>query len=93
MGTNLIIVSIYVDDLLVTGNEEKLIMEFKVEMLRVFEMTDLGLMSFFLGMEVKQDHGGVFICQKKICNGNTQKISHGGLQKHCYSNEPKGKIQ
>ncbi|XP_014632951.1 uncharacterized protein LOC114420517 [Glycine soja] len=40
-------------------------MEFKVEMLRVFEMTDLGLMSFFLGMEVKQDHGGVFICQKK----------------------------
>ena len=31
----------------------------------MFEMTDLGLMSFFLGMEVKQDHGGVFICQKK----------------------------
>nr|KYP44288.1 Retrovirus-related Pol polyprotein from transposon TNT 1-94 [Cajanus cajan] len=33
MDTNLIIVSVYVDDLLVIGNEEKLIMEFKAEML------------------------------------------------------------
>ncbi|RVW87111.1 Retrovirus-related Pol polyprotein from transposon TNT 1-94 [Vitis vinifera] len=41
---NLIVVSVYVDDLLVT---------------------DLGLMSYFLGMEVKQDHDGVFISQKK----------------------------
>ena len=50
---SLIIVSVYVDDLLVTGNDEKRIQEFKAEMLKVFEMTDLGLMSYFLGMEVK----------------------------------------
>ncbi|XP_034707553.1 uncharacterized mitochondrial protein AtMg00810-like [Vitis riparia] len=62
---NLIVVSVYVDDLLVTGSNEKLVEEFKVEMLEVFEMTDLGLMSYFLGMEVKQDHDGVFISQKK----------------------------
>ncbi|RVW37574.1 Retrovirus-related Pol polyprotein from transposon RE1 [Vitis vinifera] len=62
---NLIVVSVYVDDLLVTGSNEKLVKEFKAEMLKVFEMTDLGLMSYFLGMEVKQDHGGVFISQKK----------------------------
>ena len=34
-------------------------------MLKVFEMTDLGFMSYFLRMEVKQDHDGVFISQKK----------------------------
>ena len=62
---DLIIVSIYVDDLRVTSIDEKLMLEFKVEMLKVFEMTDLGLMSFSLGMKVKQDHDGVFICQKK----------------------------
>ncbi|KAL6311410.1 hypothetical protein AAG906_035533 [Vitis piasezkii] len=62
---NLIVVSVYVDDLLVTGSNEKLVKEFKVEMLKVFEMTDLGLMSYFMGMEVKQDHDGVFISQKK----------------------------
>ena len=62
---NLIVVSVYVDDLLVTGSNEKLVKEFKAEMLKVFEMTNLGLMSYFLGMEVKQDHDGVFISQKK----------------------------
>jgi len=34
-------------------------------MLKVFEMMDLGLMSYFLGMEVKQNQDGVFICQMK----------------------------
>jgi len=31
----------------------------------VFEMTDLGLMTYFLGMEIKQSQDEVFICQKK----------------------------
>lgn len=30
-------------------------------------MTYFGLLSFFLGMEVKQDKDGAFICQKKKC--------------------------
>ncbi|MCI10100.1 gag-pol polyprotein, partial [Trifolium medium] len=51
--------------MLVTGSNEILVKEFKAEILKVFEMTDLGLMSYFLGMEVNQDCDGVFICQKK----------------------------
>ena len=43
-------------------------------MLKVFEMTDLGLMSYFLGMEVKQSHEGVFICQKKYAREILQKF-------------------
>lgn len=42
-----------------------MIEEFKQEMMKVFEMTDLGLMTFFLGMEIKQAENEVFICQKK----------------------------
>ena len=42
------------DDLLVIGSNEELIKEFKAEMLKVFEMVNLGLMSYFLGIEVKQ---------------------------------------
>lgn len=61
---NLIIVSAYVDDLLITGSNKKLVDEFKVEMFKAFEMTNLALLSYFLGMEVKQGHDGVFICQK-----------------------------
>lgn len=53
VDANLIIISIYVDDLLMTGTNEKLIMEFKVEMLQVHEMEDLGLM-YFLWDESKK---------------------------------------
>jgi len=42
-----------------------LVDELKKEMKQVFEMTDLGLMTYFLGMEVKQNQHEVFICQKK----------------------------
>lgn len=34
-------------------------------MMREFEMTDLGLMSYFLGIEVVQKEDGIFICQKR----------------------------
>lgn len=63
--TDLLIVSLYVDDLLVTGNNACLVEEFKEEMMQVFEMTDLGLMTYFLGMEIKQGSDEIFICQKK----------------------------
>jgi len=62
---DVLIVSLYVDDLLVIGSNESLVEEFKQEMMNVFEMTDLGLMTYFLGMEVKQSQNEVFICQKK----------------------------
>lgn len=64
-GNDTLIISLYVDDLLVTGSSAYQIEDFKQEMMKVFEMTDLGLMSYFLGMEIKQDRGEVFICQKK----------------------------
>jgi hypothetical protein len=54
--------SLYVDDLLITGSNELQIKEFKQEMMHVFEMNDLGLMTYFLGMEVKQSKNEVFIC-------------------------------
>lgn len=64
-GNNLLIVSLYVDDLLVTGDDTKLVEEFKQEMMQAFEMTDLGLMSYFLGLEIKQSDDEVFIFQRK----------------------------
>ena len=44
--------SLYVDDLLVTGDDVLEIAKFKKSMLQVFEMTDIGMMKYFLGMEV-----------------------------------------
>lgn len=77
---NLLIVSLYVDDMLVTGDDTRLVEEFKQEMMQAFEMTDLGLMTYFLGIEIKQNENCVFICQKKVCNRNIEEIQDGGVQ-------------
>ena len=53
-GDDILIISLYVDDFFVTGNNTCNVEKFKQEMMDVFEMTDLGLMTFFLGMEVVQ---------------------------------------
>jgi hypothetical protein len=62
---DVLIVSLYVDDLLVTGSNLQQIERFKQDMMQAFEMSDLGLMSFFLGMEIKQSRGVIFIGQEK----------------------------
>ena len=61
----IIIVSIYVDDLIFTRNDEAMLSEFKNSMLREFDMSDLGRMRFFLGIEVLQQSDGIYICQRR----------------------------
>ncbi|XP_050888698.1 uncharacterized mitochondrial protein AtMg00810-like [Lathyrus oleraceus] len=38
--------------------------EFKKDMSNEFEMTDIGLMAYYLGIKVKQDEKGIFITQE-----------------------------
>ncbi|KAG8492388.1 hypothetical protein CXB51_009733 [Gossypium anomalum] len=61
-----LVVSLYVDDLLVTRGDEVDLAEFKIKMKQMFEMTDLGLMTYFLGMEVNQTQGGIFLKQESF---------------------------
>ena len=56
---------LYVDDIIYMGSNESIVEEFKLGMMRSFEMTDLGLLHYFLGLEIKQSSDGVFLCQKK----------------------------
>jgi len=43
--------------------------EFKDAMLREFEMTNLGLMKYFLGFEIKQGDFGIFVSQEAYKKG------------------------
>jgi hypothetical protein len=54
----------YVDDLFPTG-DEGLIAWCKRELISKFEMKDLGLMHYFLGLEVWQRQGEIFLAQGK----------------------------
>jgi hypothetical protein len=62
-GKGTLIVGVYVDDLIITGTCEKEIATFKKEMHRLFDMSDLGLLSYYLGLEVKQGAAGITISQ------------------------------
>ncbi|KAK3026412.1 hypothetical protein RJ639_041424 [Escallonia herrerae] len=61
---DILIVCLYVDDLIFTGNCVKIFDDLKKEMAKEFEMTDIGLMSYYLGIEVKQRDDGIFISQE-----------------------------
>lgn len=63
-----LVVSLYVDDLIFTGDDEGLCAEFKSSMQKEFEMTNMGKMKFFLGIEVHQGSDGIHIGQKKYGN-------------------------
>jgi hypothetical protein len=60
-----LILCLCVDDLLFTGSSKMMFAEFKQTMFKEFEMTDNGLMSYFLGIELKQENDGIFVSQKK----------------------------
>lgn len=62
---NLLIVSVYVDDLIYTGDDDTLMKEFKLSMEKEFDMSDLGKMRYFLGIEVLQTNQGIHMSQTK----------------------------
>lgn len=70
-----LIVSLYVDDLIYTGTTAKLVEEFKYSMMKEYEMTDLGLMKYFLGIQVKQSENGIFISQEKYVEDLLKKFN------------------
>lgn len=63
--SNFIIICLYVDDLLVTESCEKEIPSFKKSMMCEFGITDLGHLSYFLGMELKRTSEGLILHQSK----------------------------
>ena len=57
------VVGVYVDDLVIIGASYEDIKKFKMEMADVFRMSDLGLLRYYLGIEVRQTAAGITIRQ------------------------------
>ncbi|KAL5722266.1 hypothetical protein ACHQM5_005806 [Ranunculus cassubicifolius] len=60
--------------MVITGNDEAMISHFKSEMKKRYEMSDLGLLHHFLGIEISQEERGVFICQTKYAKDLLEKF-------------------
>ncbi|GJT30079.1 putative RNA-directed DNA polymerase [Tanacetum coccineum] len=67
--TNEVFVAIlvYVDDFIITGNSLDEIKKFKVYLKSKFMIKDLGVMKYFLGIEVLDNANGICMTQRKYC--------------------------
>jgi hypothetical protein len=65
VGTHLIILVLYVDDVILTGSDSKLLNHVKTSLKKKFEMTDLGFLHYFLGLQFFQTNEGIFLSHSK----------------------------
>ena len=73
----LIMLTLYVDDMLVIGNDEDKISAFKDALRKIFEMSDLGLLHYYLGTQFVQTEDGIYMYQTKYLHKILEKF---GLQ-------------
>ena len=64
IGDDPLVLLLYVDDLFITGRERP-ITACKKHLAAEYEMTDMGLMHYFLGLEVWQEPRHIFLGQGK----------------------------
>jgi hypothetical protein len=55
-------VGVYVNDLVITSTNQEDIDRFKAEMNSTFKVSDLGLLHYYLGLEIKQMEEEITIC-------------------------------
>ena len=73
--TSVILICLYVDDLLVAGNDLKGIEFFKAQIMQEFDMVDLGTLAYFLGLEFVTTSKGILLHQQKYAT-DVLKIFH-----------------
>jgi Reverse transcriptase (RNA-dependent DNA polymerase) len=56
---------VYVDDMIITNNDEKKIAQLKVRLGKEFELKDLGQLKYFFGIEVTRGVEGIVLSQRK----------------------------
>lgn len=69
-------VLVYVDDIVISGNDSAALCAFKSYLSDCFKMKDLGPLKYFLGIEVARSSAGLFLCQRKY---TLDIISEAGL--------------
>jgi len=81
---HLMVVQIYVDDIIFGSTDPSLSKEFENLMKSKFEMSMMGKLNFFLGLNIRQSNDGIFVNQEAY----TKKL----LERFGYSNCKKAKV-
>jgi hypothetical protein len=72
----MILLLLYVDDIIIIGDDHSSISNFKQFLHQQFEMKDLGHLSYFLGLEVSSDSTGYYLSQAKY---DSNLLSRAGM--------------
>ncbi|GJY43134.1 reverse transcriptase domain-containing protein [Tanacetum coccineum] len=63
--SDILLVQVYVDDIIFGSTKKSLCVEFEQMMHKRFQMSSMGELTFFLGLQVQQKEDGIFISQDK----------------------------
>jgi hypothetical protein len=91
-GTDLLLIGVYVDDLIIIGSSNGVIEAFKREMKNNFSMSDLGLLSYYLGIQVEQKNGVTTLCQSSYALKILEQAGMKGCNACCVPMENRLKL-
>ena len=74
-GQGITILLLYVDDMIITGDDMQGIQDLKHFLSRQFEMKDLGPLNYFLGLEVSSSTDGYYLNQAKYTSDMISRAS------------------
>ncbi|GJX16256.1 ribonuclease H-like domain-containing protein [Tanacetum coccineum] len=74
------IVQVYVDDIIFGSTKKKLCTEFEKLMHKKFQMSSMGELTFFLGLQVTQKNDGIFISQDKYVDEILKKFGFSTMK-------------
>ncbi|GJU68324.1 putative ribonuclease H-like domain-containing protein [Tanacetum coccineum] len=77
---DILIVQVYVDDIIFGSTKKKLCTEFEKMMHKKFQMSSMGELTFFLGLQVKQKKDGIFISQDKYVTDILKKFGFSDVK-------------
>ncbi|XP_015159893.1 uncharacterized mitochondrial protein AtMg00810-like [Solanum tuberosum] len=75
-----VIIIVYVDDLLITGDDKDLIQEAKCVLHAAFKIKDLGPLKYFSGIEICRSKKGILLCQRKYTLELIAELGLGGCK-------------
>lgn len=64
-GKDVVMVVLFVDDIILTGNNIERVNAVKEDLERNFEITDMGFLHYFLGIEFMHTNEGIYMSQHK----------------------------
>nr|GEW61382.1 hypothetical protein [Tanacetum cinerariifolium] len=75
-----LLVQVYVDDIIFGSSNPQLCREFEALMHEKFQMSAMGELNFFLGLQVLQKKGGIFLSQDKYVGDILKKFGYSDVR-------------